>query len=427
MKNNKQNSELIEFTCPACGGQEIDLSTDGFCVCQYCGKKYLPPANGEDTNNVKNTLENAKKSASELAAKNIQTDLDNLTSKRDPHLKKWNKLRSLHENKTNYKRSAIISSITLLVTFVLFFFGALKDIIVVSIISAIIFFFALISSIVFTFKSISRKTSKKKYHEMASFMNPLNRKIEEKRKELRTHQSNSNQEKRNKRIDEGKKVLYDLYSVEEIESIAIPNYLNLKTKGLSAFPTNNIEYILQKKAAEHKLNGDMDLAIACLRKANEIYPYSNFSWTKIDYLRLVRYLKDAGKLDEAKTEKEKINKLFRKKLHDPYMRKIITNCRKLKTDLVQTSDNSCVCGDCAKYTKRIFSLYGKDKRFPKLPDYIWLDIPGHEHCVITLSPFIYGVSDPTWEYSGDLMTWSNRPLIDERSAQQKTYFEKLMK
>ena len=81
---------------------------------------------------------------------------------------------------------------------------------------------------------------------------------------------------------------YDLDTLQEIERIPIPNYKPLQGMGN---PSNSIEYILQKKATEHKKNGRMDLAIACLKKANEIFPHSNFSWAEKDYMRLVEYLK----------------------------------------------------------------------------------------------------------------------------------------
>ena len=77
---------------------------------------------------------------------------------------------------------------------------------------------------------------------------------------------------------------YDIDSIEGIQNIPIPKYKPLQGMGS---PVNNIEYILQRKATEHKKNGRMDLSIACLRKANEIFPHSNFAWSEKDYMRLV--------------------------------------------------------------------------------------------------------------------------------------------
>ena len=96
-------------------------------------------------------------------------------------------------------------------------------------------------------------------------------------------------------------------SVEAIRAINIPNYLPIS--GLES-PTNNIEYILQRKATEHMKNGRMDLAIECLRKSNEIMQYSNFTGSAIDYGRLAMFLADEGRYDEAIEEIERMKQYY---------------------------------------------------------------------------------------------------------------------
>jgi len=213
---------------------------------------------------------------------------------------------------------------------------------------------------------------------------------------------------------------YDLETLEGIESIDIPIYKKLD--GGVQSPTKNIEYILQRKATEHKRNGRMDLAIACLKKSNEIFPHSNFLWSKDDYLRLVYFLRDAGKFEEAKAEEEKIDLLFNKNLSALVLEKVLSDCESLNTDLVKVGDNERVCSSCALYTRRIFSIKGKDKRFPILPDILIQNIQNHEYCYISIYPFLFDYSFPVWEYKGNLIDWSNRPLKDERSEQQKKYY-----
>jgi tetratricopeptide (TPR) repeat protein len=215
---------------------------------------------------------------------------------------------------------------------------------------------------------------------------------------------------------------YDLNTLGGIEAIEIPSYKPLK--GISS-PTENIEYILQRKATEHKRNGRMDLAIACLRKANEIFPCSNFLWSPSDYLRLVEYLKQNGQFDEARAEEKKINDLFKSNvtiISD--LGKLFENCKSMNTDLVVSSDIYRVCSECAKNTRRIFSISGKDKRFPVLPVYFFLNPPEHGYCHITFYPFLYDISDPGWDYRGSLLTWCNRPFTDERTLEQKNHFKK---
>lgn len=221
---------------------------------------------------------------------------------------------------------------------------------------------------------------------------------------------------------------YDLETLEGIQSIPIPKYPPLQ--GLSS-PVNNIEYILQRKATEHKKNGRMDLAIACLKKSNEIFPHSNFSWAEKDYMRLVEFLKADRQFEEAKKEEENIRQVFSttKFIHDGNKNK--TNIigmdeetiSKVFGGLVESHNHLMCCADCAKYARRIFSIDGKDKRFPILPDSIKYYNDEHKYCQVSLSAFTYGISEPRWEYKGDLIKWSNRPYVDERTQEQKEHFE----
>lgn len=215
----------------------------------------------------------------------------------------------------------------------------------------------------------------------------------------------------------------DLDTIDGIQSIEIPKYEPLQ--GIQS-PTDNIEYILQRKATEHKRNGRMDLAIACLRKSNEIFPHSNFLWSYKDYMRLVNFLKEDGKFDEAKAEEKKITDHFAiNSLTVSVFWKVLEDCKSIKTDLVISGDNNRVCAECARYTRRIFSISGKDRRFPTLPKYFGLDFPEHKYCYNSLYPF-FGLdyATPTWSYIGNLLTWCNRPFSDERTREQKNNFKK---
>lgn len=208
---------------------------------------------------------------------------------------------------------------------------------------------------------------------------------------------------------------YDLDSLSGIASIPIPNYMGVSIEN---GPYNNIEYILQRKATEHKRNGNMDLAIACLYKSNEIFPHSNFGWTKKDYLRLTEYLRQSGRFDEAKTEEAKIEQIFKPQKID-----CISHYFENGSDLVETSGhNGCCCGECAKYTKRIFSEFGYDPRYPKLPDYFKHNLEEHKYCSVSLFPVIHGVNVPAWDYKGDLLEFVNRPFVDERTPEQVLFF-----
>lgn len=70
------------------------------------------------------------------------------------------------------------------------------------------------------------------------------------------------------------------------------------------------EQILFKKATEHKKNRRMDLAVACLEKANELLPYSSCRYLRSDYERLVNYLVEACRFDEARIIHAKLDQKF---------------------------------------------------------------------------------------------------------------------
>ena len=225
---------------------------------------------------------------------------------------------------------------------------------------------------------------------------------------------------------------YDFQTLEGINSIKIPNHKSLQ--GISS-PVNNVEYILQRKATEHKKNGKMDLAIACLKKANEIFPYSNFAWSEKDYMRLVEYLKQDRQFDEARKEEQKIKEMFRKARAVYEGKNIETNIVGLSEKdvidvfggLVESFDLECCCEECAKYAKRIFSIDGKDKRFPRLPDCIKYYSDKHKYCRVPLNAFLFGVNEPKWKYIGNIVDWSNREYKDERSKEQKESFEEMIR
>jgi len=98
-------------------------------------------------------------------------------------------------------------------------------------------------------------------------------------------------------------------------------------------------------------------------------------------------------------------------------RKLFQNAHILDTDLVEISYVAACCPICGKYRGRIFSITGKDSRFPKLPDDF------HEDCGLMAFPFIYGVNEPQYCKSKDIIGYNNRPFIDTRTAEEKINYK----
>jgi|LSQX01.1.fsa_nt_gb hypothetical protein len=202
-------------------------------------------------------------------------------------------------------------------------------------------------------------------------------------------------------------------------SISIPEYKPLHGIGS---PVNNIEYILQRKATEHKKNGNMTLAIACLRKSNEIMPFSNFLWPKKDYLRLVEYLRIAEEFDEANRIEDQIENLFYVSLRTSALKFQIEQARASRIDLLISSEISIECAVCSSFCRRIFSISGKDRHFPPLPSVLLRSDPEHKYCLTDFYLYFKDVSMVDWKYRGSLVDWCNRPYKDERSSKQKKAF-----
>lgn len=87
------------------------------------------------------------------------------------------------------------------------------------------------------------------------------------------------------------------------------------------------------------------------------------------------------------------------------------------------SGSSC-CPLCSMYDGRVFSVSGKDKRFPPL-----VSLPEEIHdgkcdvcnCSYSLGVWFEGVSEPD---IATVIQQSNAPLVDRRTPEQIEYFEK---
>lgn len=217
--------------------------------------------------------------------------------------------------------------------------------------------------------------------------------------------------------------LYDFTTVEGVRNIPVPKE---KAPVSGGTPCYNLEYVLRLKATEYK-KSNIDLSIACLRKANEISPFSGVAYGEKDYMRVVEYLKDSGRFEEARQEETFIRNAY---LSDstPNREKSFSGCYDKESpffgsDLIESTDDPFVCAECAKYTKRRFSEYGENPNYPVLPEYFKKNLPEHKHCTIHFHPVIEE-SSPAWEFTGDIVKYSNRQYIDERTEEEKQRFEK---
>lgn len=229
---------------------------------------------------------------------------------------------------------------------------------------------------------------------------------------------------------------YDLNSAKGI--LSIPERSDLPRPSFSdgvgfRSYTGDVDYYLRRKSAEYEESGNIGLAILCLKKSNAIRMNSRRGYRKDDYYTLVRLLARCGYVDEAKAEKEKIDDFFGDNDIDivhlngrGQANKTIKEAYEVGTNLLLMQTHGCSCPECAKYQGRVFSIYGKDSRFPPLPSAFYEFGGIHKGCTHAFYPFIEGASDPDLDYSlsiqkiqnrkyrKNIIAYSNRPFVDDR-------------
>ena len=117
--------------------------------------------------------------------------------------------------------------------------------------------------------------------------------------------------------------------------------------------------------------------------------------------------------------KEKIAAFMRQHTNNPQNHPV----ERLMGDLAFFDGSSC-CPLCSLYKGRIFSVSGKDKRFPALAT-----LPPEIHdgkcdvceCYYSLCSWYEGISTPN---TARAIRMSNAPLKDRRTEEQKEHFEK---
>lgn len=217
---------------------------------------------------------------------------------------------------------------------------------------------------------------------------------------------------------------YDMNTIQGIRAIPVPIE---KQKSLEALPNIvvELEYVLQRKATEHKKNKRMDLAIACLRKSNEIMPFSSISYGDKEYLRLVEYLKLNRGFDAARNEKRKLEEQHPELffiVHNPILDRTLKTANKMNADLIMFITN-CTCPQCATYNHRVYCLSGKDKRFPSLldaPDFLTKNKCAICSCCINV--ILYFWENRTAEELKSDIALSSSSMCDMRTGEQKEFF-----
>lgn len=156
--------------------------------------------------------------------------------------------------------------------------------------------------------------------------------------------------------------------------------------------------LLQKAATAHKRNGDIELAIACLKKSNEISDKAprRQKLTEKEYLRVLRYINLLKNPELSETE-EKIVKRKHPEFWDKRIsnkrkiREAISNCKRSNTDLIVIHTRSS-CPICSQHNRTVYSISGTHRIYPKLPDEVLNQTHNCKECIWSASPFYEGIS-----------------------------------
>lgn len=228
-------------------------------------------------------------------------------------------------------------------------------------------------------------------------------------------------------------VLYNLSDMESIQSIIPPTFADSNSdisKELGV--TGCLDYVLRMKAGQYYNERNVQLCSTCLWKCTELmFLNPNGGWSKEDYMRLVYWHYELGMLDEA----EKAQKFITIKLHcqkdlNIFDKTAIQQFNSILShgiDLVVVSDygHGC-CEKCAPFRGRVYSISGKNKNYPKLPDYVKSHGNFHNGCRCCLNPYFGGLIFFNGEQV-DAIISSNRPFIDDRTQEEIDNYNKYLK
>lgn len=223
---------------------------------------------------------------------------------------------------------------------------------------------------------------------------------------------------------------YDFNSVEGINRIPVKKDLRCPhTSGV----TGKLYYYLRKKAHAHEDAGNIELALACMKKSVSLLKYEDY-YSPDESYPLVKMLARNGFLQAAQKEKSLIDARIAESQSNLLLSSVyqaINDAAYFKTDLIRMEVCGSVCPECAKYQGRVYSISGKSRKFPKLPDYFFTHKAVHEGCSPYFVTYIDGVNDPDLDYTlsvhplknkrygRDIVTFSNRPFVDDRTEECK--------
>lgn len=228
--------------------------------------------------------------------------------------------------------------------------------------------------------------------------------------------------------------IYNLDDEQEIKNIPIPDFYRFPPDWDKYGVTGSLDYVLRMKAGNLFSKGKRAEGSACLWKATKMMAANKcIGWRKQDYYRLVYYHYENGMFEEAAKAKNYLNtlRICTENEHDLIAERrkeqAFSIAEQCSLDLVVYDDQGTgCCEECAKMRGRVYSISGKSKLFPKLPEYAKIHGNFHSGCHCVMSA--YGGNVKIF-HKGELVdakTVSNRPWIDDRSEHEKDIYQHIL-
>jgi hypothetical protein len=188
-------------------------------------------------------------------------------------------------------------------------------------------------------------------------------------------------------------ILYDLENVEDVMSIPTPSFNNQEDHMEGYGVTGSLDYVIRMKAGKMYNANRKELCSACLWKSTELmFANPSIAWSKTDYNRLIYWHLEMGMEEEANKARDYLSShkectenpfnLTALKIKDS----VLSKQKLLGEDLVAFNyfGDGC-CELCSKMNGRVYSISGRSKCFPKLPEYVKKHGNFHSGCRCSMS------------------------------------------
>lgn len=234
---------------------------------------------------------------------------------------------------------------------------------------------------------------------------------------------------------------HDLRDAKSILSIKVPKF-NLYSQNAVSEELGTcgfLDYILRMKAGQYYNEEKRELCSACLWKSTELmFANNQCAWSAKDYLRLAFWHYELDMPNEAQralTYLEQNNISLHTSindnnddiaLHNAHF--VLQRAQELGCDLIAFCDygHGC-CEKCATLTGRVYSLSGKDPRYPVLPEYVRSHGNFHKGCRCQMSLFLNGEKLYHHGESVDPIFSSMRSYVDDRTDKEYESYENYLK